>query len=90
MRRPAYSGQFKRDVKAVKKRGKDMRKLKQLMAVLLADQALPEACLDHPLKGRWRRFRDAHIAPDWVLIYRIVGDVVHFERTGRLTDLFKE
>jgi hypothetical protein len=35
-------------------------------------------------------FRDAHIEPDWLLIYKIDGDVVCFERTGRHTDLFDE
>jgi len=44
--------------------------------------------LDHPLKGNWRGFRDAHIEPDWVLIYKIDGNIVRFERTGRHTDLF--
>lgn len=90
MRRPAYSGQFKRDLKAVQKRGKDMDKLKTLVNLLLAGGPLPAAYLDHPLKGRWRNFRDAHIEPDWLLIYKIAGDVVRFERTGRHTDLFRE
>ena len=34
MRRPAYSGQFKRDVKQAQKRGKDMDKLKALLGLL--------------------------------------------------------
>ena len=46
--------------------------------------------LDHPLKGGWKGFRDAHIEPDWLLIYKIAGDVVRFERKGRHTDLFNE
>lgn len=88
MRQPDYSGQFKRDVKQAQKRGKDMDKLKTLLALLIEGKPLPASYLDHPLKGGWRGFRDAHIEPDWLLIYKIDGDVVRFERTGRHTDLF--
>lgn len=90
MRQPDYSGQFKRDVKLAKKRGKDMGQLKTLLALLIEDKPLPAAYLDHPLKGSLRGFRDAHIEPDWLLIYKIDGNVVRFERTGRHVDLFEE
>jgi mRNA interferase YafQ len=88
MRIPSYSTQFKRDVKQSQKRGKDMEKLKALMELLISATPLPAVYLDHPLKGDWVSFRDAHIEPDWLLIYKIAGDVVRFERTGRHTDLF--
>ncbi len=90
MRHPDYSGQFKRDVKQAQKRGKDMEKLKAVLELLIEGKPFPATCLDHPLKGGWRGFRDAHIEPDWLLIYKVVGDVVRFERTGRHTDLFDE
>lgn len=88
MRQPDYSGQFKRDVRQSKKRRKDMSKLKTLLGLLIAGDPLPTIYLDHPLKGAWKGFRDAHIEPDWILIYKITGNVVRFERTGRHTDLF--
>ena len=90
MRQPDYSGQFKRDVEQVQKRGKDMDKLKSLLGLLIKGSQLPARYLDHPLKGGWRGFRDAHIEPDWLLIYKVKGEVVRFERTGRHTDLFGE
>jgi mRNA interferase YafQ len=90
MRRPAYSGQFKRDIKLAQKRGKDIEKLKEPMRLLMGEIPLPRDYLDHPLKGDWKGFRDLHIEPDWLLIYRIDGDTVRFERTGRHTDLFDE
>lgn len=67
-----------------------MNKLKTLLSLLIEGLPLPTAYLDHPLKGEWRGFRDAHIESDWVLIYKLSGDVVRFERTGRHTDLFNE
>ena len=90
MRQPDYSGQFKRDVRQAQKRGKDMGKLKALLILLIEGVPLPATYMDHPLKGDWRGFRDAHIESDWLLIYKIVGNVVRFERTGRHTDLFGE
>ncbi len=90
MRQPDYSGQFKRDVRQAQKRGKDMDKLKALLGLLIDGNPLPASYLDHPLKGDWRSFRNAHIEPDWLLIYNITGDVVRFERTGRHSDLFDE
>ncbi len=90
MRQPEYSGQFKRDVKQSEKRGKDLGKLKALLGLLIEGDPLPAIYLDHRLKGDWRGFRDAHIEPDWLLIYKITGNVVRFERTGRHTDLFEE
>jgi mRNA interferase YafQ len=90
MRHPAYSGQFKRDVKRAQKRGKDMEKLKEPMRRLIEELPLARENLDHPLKGDWRGYRDLHIEPDWLLIYRIDGDTVRFERTGRHADLFDE
>lgn len=90
MRQPAYSGQFKRDVKQAQKRGKDMGKLKTVLTLLIEGLPLPAVYLDHPLKGGWRGFRDAHIEPDWLLIYKIDGDLVRFERTGRHSDFFDE
>lgn len=89
MRQPEYSGQFKRDVKLAQKRGKDLVKLKTLITLLIDGETLPDSYLDHPLKGNWRGCRDAHIEPDWLLIYRIDDFTVRFERTGTHSDLFR-
>ncbi|MEO5331195.1 MAG: type II toxin-antitoxin system YafQ family toxin [Magnetococcus sp. YQC-5] len=88
MRLPSYSGQFKRDVKAVERRGHDMAKLRTLLSLLIAGEPLPRDYRDHPLKGDWEGYRDAHIESDWLLIYKASATAVHFERTGTHTDLF--
>jgi len=67
-----------------------MSKLKTLLGLLIEGKSLPASYLDYPLKGSWKGFRYAHIEPDWLLIYKIMGDVVRFERTGRHVDLFDE
>ncbi|WP_306770805.1 type II toxin-antitoxin system YafQ family toxin [Paraburkholderia sp. UYCP14C] len=45
---------------------------------------------DHPLRGEWGSFRDAHIEPDWLLIYKSDGTTLRLERTGTHADLFDE
>ena len=90
MRTPSFSGQFQRDVKRLKKRGKDIEKLKKLIERLLAGGALPPEYKDHPLKHGWAGYRDAHIEPDWVLIYAATQERVHLERTGTHEELFED
>jgi mRNA interferase YafQ len=87
---PVRSTQFRRDVKRVEKRGKDLGKLKELLILLLEQSDIPAKYRDHPLKGDWNGFRDAHIEPDWLLIYRIQGDELQLARTGSHADLFQK
>ena len=84
------SSQFKRDVKRLQKRGKDMGKLRIVLGLLIEKSPLPEAYQDHALRGNLRGYRDAHIEPDWLLLYRVVGDELHLARTGSHADLFRE
>lgn len=84
-----YSGQFQKDVKKAQKRHKDTSKLKALMTLLINDALpLPQVYKNHPLQGNYKGYRDAHIEPDWLLIYKITDDVLRFERTGTHADLF--
>jgi len=89
MRSPSYSSQFQRDVKRLRKRGKDLEKLKKLIELLLTGESLPVQYKDHPLKLNWAGYRDAHIEPDWVLIYSASAETVHLERTGTHEELFE-
>ena len=65
-----------------------MAKLKQVVAMLCEGTPLPERHRDHPLKGEWRGFRDAHIEPDWLILYRVEGEELQLARTGTHADLF--
>ena len=87
---PVRTGQFRRDVKRVEKRGKDIGRLRELLSLLLAGNELPARYKDHPLKGNWKDYRDAHIEPDWLLIYRVVGNELQLVRTGSHADLFDD
>jgi len=72
------------------KRGKDLDKLKSLLSLLIYQKPLPEAYQDHPLRGNWKGCRDAHIEPDWLLLYRVDGEELQLARTGTHADLFQE
>ena len=84
------SSRFKRDVKKAAKRGKDLGKLRVVLASLLQQEPLEARYRDHPLRGIWQRYREVHIEPDWLLIYRVVGDELRLVRTGSHADLFGE
>ena len=74
----------------MEKRGKDMRKLRRVIVLLLEERVLAPNLRDHPLKGEWKSWRDLHIEADWVLIYKADEAMLRLERTGTHADLFKE
>ncbi len=80
--------QFRRDVKLAKKRGKDTDKLRELILLLERGTPLPPRYKDHPLTGNWQHHRECHLEPDWLLIYRVVGDDIYLIRPGSHSDLF--
>ena len=88
MLNPVSRAQFRRDVKLAQKRGNDMTKLRTAILLLIEGNPLPSRYKDHPLAGDWQHFRECHIEPDWLLIYKMDGDDLHLVRTGTHSDLF--
>jgi mRNA interferase YafQ len=84
------TGRFKKDLKAVIKRGYDIRLLDSIIGLLIAGKDLPEKNKDHALSGNWIGHRECHITPDWLLIYKVANDVLvlTLTRTGTHSDLF--
>ena len=82
------SSAFKKDIKRQKKRGKDLTKLKEVIDTLVSGEALPRSYLDHGLSGNWIGWRDCHIEPDWLLLYKLTPDSLTLGRTGTHSDLF--
>jgi len=87
---PLYTKQFEKDIKRCRRRGKDFEKFKILARTLLAGRPPDAIHRDHKLIGNRIGRRDCHIESDWVLIYRIDGECMIFERTGTHADLFKK
>jgi mRNA interferase YafQ len=79
---------FKRDLRLVSKRGKDLGKIGAIIDLLQARKPLPAKNKDHALSGDWHNHRECHVEPDWLLIYQIREDFLILERTGSHADLF--
>ncbi len=66
-----WTTQFKKDYKLSLKRGLDITLLDECIRLLATGQQLPSRFLDHSLSGKWGGYRECHIQPDWLLVYRI-------------------
>jgi mRNA interferase YafQ len=84
-----YRNKFKKNLDLMVKRGKDPEKIKLVIIALVNEQPLDPKQKDHPQTVNYKGFRDCHIEPDWVMIYRIKEDTLYLERTGTHSDLFK-
>ena len=87
-----YGGKFLKDLKLAKRRGLNMQELVDVTDMLQEGKELPEKCRDHTLTGIYKGYRECHINPDWLLIYKKKDaiKVVSLYRTGTHPDLFKK
>jgi mRNA interferase YafQ len=89
MRTPVYTNRFEKDLKLMIKRGFDPENIKSIVRELIDEIPLERKHRDHLLIGNFKDRRECHIEPDWLLIYRLDGSMIIFERTGTHADLFK-
>lgn len=85
------TSKFRKDFKKAKKRGLDMSLLLDVVNDLLEEKTLDEKYLDHALTGNYKGFRECHLQPDWLFVYKIDGErlVLVASRTGTHSDLFE-
>lgn len=88
MLQPIYKNKFEKDIKRLKKRGKNLMKLRFIINELIAGRILDKRYLDHSLKGEYVDCHECHIEPDWLLVYMIHCPNIIFVRTGTHSDLF--
>jgi len=93
MRTIDRSSAFKRDfrrVMATPRHSKDVGSLlPEILKLLLVDQPLPEKNRDHALSGDWAGYRECHVKPDLLLIYRKPdADTLRLARLGSHSELF--
>lgn len=82
------SSQFRKDIERLKKQGKSTDKLAGILSMLREEIQLPSHLKDHKLWGEWEGCRSLHIAPDWILLYR-VDEVISLLRTGSHSEILK-
>ncbi|GLR27269.1 type II toxin-antitoxin system YafQ family toxin [Limnobacter litoralis] len=92
MRAFERSSAFKRDYKReAKGRHRSMLDdaLKMVLVALATDQSLDARYRDHELSGDWDGYRECHVKPDLLLIYRKSGaDTLRLARLGSHSELF--
>ena len=89
MKKISQTRQFVRDVRRMRRRGKDIGKPKTVVGQLAQGRALHAKHRAHAPTGMWKNYRDCHIEPDWVLIYSMDRNNLRLERTGSHSDLFE-
>lgn len=83
-----YSTRFKKDFKNCVKRGYKMSLLQQAIDTLRIPAPLPPKNRDHNLSGNYSGYKECHIEPDWLLIYKQTDNELRLNRTGTHADLF--
>jgi mRNA interferase YafQ len=68
-RSSAFKRDFKREMKG-KYRAILEKELIKVLTALMQDQPLAEKYRDHTLVGEWMEYRECHIKPDLLLIYK--------------------
>ena len=84
------TSKFRKDYKRIKKREYQIALLEEVIQTLLEEKPLEPKYLDHSLTGDYIGFRECHIEPDWLLIYKIDAKqlLLIASRTGTHSDLF--
>ena len=81
---------MKKDLKLASKRGYNISKFNKILEMICNFETLPEKYCDHSLIGNYVGYRECHIEPDWLLIYKIENDTLTLilSRSGTHSDLF--
>lgn len=85
-----YSNQFKKDYKKAIKRHNDVEELFKVIELLKNQQPLPLEKRDHALTGDYSGYRECHVHPDFLLVYKVDDSQLqlYLYRTGTHADLF--
>jgi len=82
------ANKFIRDLKRVESRGCDLALLEEVIDDLAKGRALDRRYCDHQLKGAFKDFRECHVKPDWLLLYRKCDGILFLVGTGTHADIY--
>ena len=87
-----FTSKFKKDIKLLKKQGKNIEKLYEIINILAYGEELDAKYRDHNLIGNYKGYRECHIESDWLLIYKVMENILilTLSRTGSHSELFKK
>lgn len=94
MRTIKWSTEFKRDYKRTKANPRHTQDVDGLLravgAFIQEDNPVPDKYRDHGLSGDWKGYRECHLKPDLLLIYRTEGAaLLRLARLGSHAELFR-
>lgn len=81
---------FSKDLKRLRKQGRDLGTLYAAIEVLRTRQRLEPRLQDHALKGNWLGWRECHVRSDWLLVYQVEEEagMLILGRSGTHAELF--
>jgi len=81
-----FTPSFKRDYKRMMKKHYDETEYKKVIELLvnMEQEILRIKYRDHALQGNWKGYRELHIQPDWLLVYKVDNKklILTLVRTG--------
>jgi mRNA interferase YafQ len=86
----SFTNQYLKDLELIKRRNLPKSELDEVVKLLSEEKPLLPKHNDHPLKGNFIGYRECHIRPNWLLIYKIDKQILTLVliRTGTHSDLF--
>lgn len=90
--RVTRSSKFKKDYKLAKRQHKNLSLLRDVIERLVNKQLIPDKFRDHKLTGSLKEYRELHLEPDWLLIYRIDDneEELKLARLGSHSELYRK
>jgi mRNA interferase YafQ len=92
MRQIEFTHSYLKDLRLIRRRKLPENELNDVILKLAKDEILDEQYHDHPLKGKYSKYRECHIHPDWLLIYKKEDTkpiaLLYLMHTGTHSDLF--
>ena len=83
----AFTNQFKKDLKLLKKRSKNLEKIFDIIVLLIWEESLPDRYREHKLHGDLEGITECHVEGDWIMAYIIdEGKRITFAFTGTHSD----
>lgn len=83
-----FSTQLKKDLKRFKHNKPVLIEFENVLNHLISKKTLPIKYKDHSLSGNFSSFRECHLKPDTLLIYRIDDNLLYLYRVGSHSELF--
>jgi mRNA interferase YafQ len=86
----SFTHQYLKDLELMKRRNFPKSELDEVVKLLLNEQPLLPKYKDHALKGNFAGYRECHIRPNWLLLYKVNKQILTLVliRTGTHSDLF--